>query len=102
MNAALSTTMMATDLADYHVRKGASFRQAHEAVGSVIREAETRGCDLNDLDGAAFSKASNLFGEDASRSLDPVTSVGNRNIPGGTGPESVRGQLEQARRILTR
>jgi argininosuccinate lyase len=100
MSAALSTTMMATDLADYLVRKGASFRQAHEAVGSLIREAETRGCDLKDLDAATFSKANSLFGDDASQSLDPVMSVGSRDIPGGTGPESVRGQLEAARRII--
>jgi argininosuccinate lyase len=101
MNAALSTTMMATDLADYLVRKGASFRQAHEAVGSLIREAETRGCDLKDLDAALFTRASNLFGDDASQSLDPVRSVGNRNTPGGTGPDSVRIQIEEARQLLS-
>jgi len=100
MSAALSTTMMATDLADYLVRKGASFRQAHEAVGSLIREAETRGCDLKDLDNAAFRKANDLFGDDARESLGHVASVGSRNIPGGTGPESVRDQLESARKII--
>jgi argininosuccinate lyase len=100
MKTALSTTMMATDLADYLVRKGASFRQAHEAVGSLIREAEIRGCDLRDLDVAAFQKASALFKDDAHQALDPVESVGSRNIPGGTGPDSVRGQLESARRII--
>jgi argininosuccinate lyase len=100
MAAALSTTMMATDLADYLVRKGASFRQAHEAVGSLIREAETRGCDLKDLDDAAFQKANALFLDDVRQALDPAMSVGSRNLPGGTGPASVLGQIESARGII--
>ena len=49
MRAALSTTMMATDLADYLVRKGATFREAHGAVGQLVRTCEERGAELHTL-----------------------------------------------------
>ena len=89
MSEALSSTMMATDLADYLVRKGASFRQAHEAVGTLIREAETRACDLRELDPGVFAAVNPLFTSDAYQCLDPAASIASRNIPGGTGPDNV-------------
>jgi argininosuccinate lyase len=100
MRLALSSTMMATDLADYLVKKGSSFRQAHEAVGSLIREAERRGCELGDLSMDSFTAANSLFGPDIHESLDPENSIARRDIPGGTGPEAVRAQLESARAAL--
>jgi len=100
MLAALSSTMMATDLADYLVRKGASFRQAHEAVGSLIREAESRGCELSALDIESFTAASSLFGPDVYQYLEPANSVSSRNLPGGTGVEAVQAQLEAANDAL--
>lgn len=100
MRLALSSTMMATDLADYLVKKGSSFRQAHEAVGSLIREAEHRGCELGALDMDCFTAANPLFGPDIHESLDPENSIARRDIPGGTGPEAVRAQLDAARAAL--
>lgn len=100
MREALSSTMMATDLADYLVKKGSSFRQAHEAVGSLIREAERRGCELGALGMESFTAASSLFGPDILESLDPAISIASRDIPGGTGPNAVRQQLEAARKAL--
>jgi argininosuccinate lyase len=97
MRDALSSTMMATDLADYLVAKGVSFRQAHEAVGGLIREAESRGCELSELELDAFVGAHSSFGPDLYDHLDPLTSVSRRNIAGGTGPDAVRAQLEAAR-----
>ena len=96
MKSALSSTMMATDLADYLVGKGATFREAHEAVGSLIREAEGKGCELTDLPAASFSGAHALFGDDSRDWLDPVQSVARRGVPGGTGPEAVRAQIAAA------
>ena len=96
MKAALSSTMMATDLADYLVGKGATFREAHEAVGNLIREAEGKGCELTDLPLTSFSSAHKLFGDDVMESLDPVQSVGRRSVPGGTGPDAVRAQITAA------
>src|SRR6185436_13025407 len=49
MRAAVSSSMMATDLADYLVRRGATFREAHAAVGGLIRRIEEERCDLHEL-----------------------------------------------------
>jgi argininosuccinate lyase len=96
MRAALSSTMMATDLADYLVMKGATFRDAHEAVGSLIREAESKGCELTALPLSRFAAANSLFGDDVMEWLDPAQSVARRGVPGGTGPEAVRAQIAAA------
>ncbi|MEO8192636.1 MAG: argininosuccinate lyase [Gemmatimonadales bacterium] len=96
MRDALSSTMMATDLADYLVGKGSTFRDAHEAVGSLIREAEGKACELTSLPRESFALASPLFGEDVMECLDPVRSVARRSVPGGTGPDAVRAQLSAA------
>lgn len=100
MKQALASTMMATDLADYLVAKGATFREAHSAVGSLIRQAEAESCELHGLTVESFAAAHPLFGEDVYQWLDPVSSVGRRNIPGGTGPDAVRTQLEAARAAI--
>jgi argininosuccinate lyase len=100
MQQALSSTMMATDLADYLVRKGTTFRQAHEAVGTLIREAETKGCDLKELSLETFSGVNPSFDADVYECLDPVISVGRRDLPGGTGPKAITAQLEAARAAL--
>jgi len=102
MGAALSTTMMATDLADYLVRKGSTFRQAHEAVGTLIREAESTGRDLKELSIESFQKTNALFSSDVYEALDPANSVGYRNVDGGTGPEAVRNQLDAAQKAIRR
>src|SRR3954470_13848688 len=65
MRSAISASMMATDLADYLVEKGASFREAHAAIGSLIRESEQEGCELDALPLASFKKAHSLFADDA-------------------------------------
>ena len=101
MRLALSSTMMATDLADYLVKKGSSFRQAHEAVGTLIQEAERRNCELGDLELGSFTAANPLFGADVYESLNPANSVANRDIPGGTGPEAVKAQLSDAKAALS-
>ncbi|MDP9177163.1 MAG: argininosuccinate lyase, partial [Gemmatimonadota bacterium] len=74
--------------------------EAHSAVGSLVRQAEAEACELHDLTIDSFAAAHSLFGEDVYRWLDPVSSVGRRNIPGGTGPDAVRAQLETARAAI--
>jgi argininosuccinate lyase len=96
MSAALSSTMMATDLADYLVGKGSTFRDAHEAVGTLIREGEKRGCELTELPPDVFSSAHPLFGSDTMEWLSPRESVGRRSVPGGTGPAAISAQIEAA------
>ncbi len=100
MREAVTGGMMATDLADYLVTRGASFREAHGAVGGLVREAEQRGCELDALPPATISAAHPLFGEDAPDWLGAAFSVARREVEGGTGPESVRAQMERAKREI--
>jgi argininosuccinate lyase len=100
MRAALSSTMMATDLADYLVRKGATFREAHGAVGRLVRESETSGRELQSLPFASFAAAHPRFGEDVYDALSAERSVLHREVEGGTGPAAVRAQIEAAESAL--
>lgn len=100
MRAAVSSAMMATDLADYLVKKGATFREAHGAVGSLVRQAEEAGIEMTELPAEAFTQAHALFGADARDALGAEASLAARNIAGGTGPEAVRAQLAQAAAAL--
>lgn len=100
MRAAVTGGMMATDLADYLVRKGASFREAHGAVGRLVREAEQAGVDIDSLPVAQVRDAHALFDEDVMEALGIEASLAVRNIEGGTGPEAVARQLDAARTRL--
>jgi argininosuccinate lyase len=97
MKAALSSSMMATDLADYLVEKGASFREAHAAVGKLIREAEQKRCELTLLPFESFASAHPRFEQDVFDALSAVRSVERREAEGGTGPGAVRAQMEAAK-----
>ena len=90
----------ATDLADYLVEKGASFREAHAAIGELIRESEQEGCELDALPLSSFKSAHSLFGDDILDWLDPARSVARRDVPGGTGPTAVAAQIRAAREAL--
>ena len=81
MRAALSSTMMATDLADYLVNKGISFREAHGVVGSLVRESETSGTELNMLPFKTFTTAHAAFTQDVFDWLSASGSVERRNVP---------------------
>ena len=100
MRAAVSSSMMATDLADYLVGRGATFRDAHAAVGGLIRRAESEQCELHELPLSTFTAAHSLFGADVFDSLGPLTSLEQREVEGGTGPQAVRSQLDAARAAL--
>src|SRR5512141_529611 len=80
----------ATDLADYLVRKGLAFRDAHEAVAKAVRAAEEAGKDLAELSIAELRAFSSLIGEDAHAVLTPEGSVASRGHVGGTAPAAVR------------
>src|SRR5688572_12344166 len=82
MRGALTSTMMATDLADHLVRKGATFREAHGAVGRLVRQAEEAKCELDALPTAAFTAAHTLFDESARDALSPTQSVQQREVVG--------------------
>jgi argininosuccinate lyase len=96
MRTAVSSFMMATDLADFLVRRGLSFREAHHAVGALVRQAEAAGVELDALPQSAFTDANPLLTPSARRELDPLRSLANREIPGGTGPLAVADQIRAA------
>jgi argininosuccinate lyase len=100
MRAAVSSTMMATDLADYLVRRGTTFREAHAAVGGLIRRAESEQCDLHELPASAFEEAHPMFGDDVSEALTSTYSLAQREVEGGSGPDAVREQLQAARAAI--
>ena len=90
----------ATDLADYLVRRGAPFRDAHEAVARAVRHAEGEGVDLAALPVAELRQFSPLVGDDVHAVLTLEGSVGSRDHPGGTAPAQVRAAAAAARRAL--
>jgi argininosuccinate lyase len=100
MKSALASSMMATDLADYLVGKGTTFREAHGAVGSLVRQSEESGVELHALPLKAFKAAHASFGADVFDALSAVASVERRETEGGTGPSAVRAQIESARKAL--
>jgi argininosuccinate lyase len=100
MLAAVSSAMMATDLADYLVRRRVTFRDAHGAVGKLVREAEEQGIELSALPWERFKAASDAFAPDVLGELLPHTSVAHRAAGGGTAPGAVRDQIARARAIM--
>jgi len=101
-DAALQGYATATDLADYLVRKGLAFRDAHEAVGQAVRYAVDKGCDLSALSVAELRGFSPLIGPDVARALTLEGSIAARNHLGGTAPRQVRAAIARARRLLRR
>lgn len=100
MRAAITSAMMATDLADYLVRKRVTFRDAHGAVGRLVREAEELGIEMTALPFERFQAAHSAFEPDVLRELEPEWSLRHRELPGGTGMASVREQLANSRKVL--
>jgi argininosuccinate lyase len=95
--AALEGFATATDLADYLVRKGVPFRDAHGIVARAVREAETVGCDLSGLPLAVLRRFSDAIGEDVFHSLSLEGSVAARDHAGGTAPRRVSAAVARAR-----
>lgn len=90
----------ATDLADYLVRKGLPFRQAHEVIGKLVLFCITEGKFLADVTMEEYKDASELFEADLYEAIDVRTVVNVRNSLGGTGTESVKRQLVQVKEWL--
>jgi argininosuccinate lyase len=100
MRAAISASMMATDLADYLVSRGASFREAHSAIGRLVRESEQSGVELDALPSSSFTSAHPLFEESSREWLDVNRSIERRDVPGATGPNALQTQIAEARAAL--
>jgi argininosuccinate lyase len=87
----------ATDLADYLVKKGLPFRDAHEAVARAVRAAEAKHCDLAELPLAELQVFSPLIADDVFSVLTVAGSLAARNHVGGTAPAQVRAAIARAR-----
>ncbi len=97
---ALDDAMLATELADYLVRKGVPFREGHHLAGQAVAKAEAAGVSLQELDLAEYQAIDPAFGGDLFWVLDFRQSVAARDAEGGTAPEAVRVQIERARALL--
>jgi argininosuccinate lyase len=98
--AAADPALLATDLADYLVRKKVPFRQAHHAVGALVALAEKAGKRLDKLTLAEMKSADPHFAADALRIFDLQRAMTARNIIGAPGHREVRKQLARWKRAL--
>ncbi len=99
--AAGDPALLATDLADYLVRKGMPFRQAHHAVGAVVARAEKAGKPLNQITLAEFQSVDKTFGRDALAVFDLQRAMAKRNLTGAPGTKEVAKQLARWREQLS-
>ena len=95
--AATANFSLATDYADYLVRKGLPFREAHEIIGKLVRHCEGQRTDLGGLSLDELRRFSPLFDEDACK-IDVMSSLRSRDVPGGTAPRQVAAALRRARK----
>jgi len=92
--------MNATELADYLVRKGMPFREAHEVVGKVVMRAIETVKELDQLSLSELREVSELFGEDIQSALTLEQTLSSKSQAGGTAPDAVASALTSARQSL--
>jgi argininosuccinate lyase len=95
--AAASGLLLATDVADYLVRKGMPFRDAHETVGVIVRNLLRESRSFESLSVDEWRAYSPLFGPDVGESISAAASVGRKTTPQSTGPESVAAAIAELR-----
>jgi len=100
MRQGLDAAMLATELADYLVERGVPFREAHGVAGQAVQAAAGRQMSLDALPLDAFRELHPAFGDDVYQVFDPGASVARRRVTGGTAPQAVQAQLEQARTLI--
>jgi argininosuccinate lyase len=100
--AASDPVLLATEAADYLVHKGIPFRQAHDIVGKVLREAEKQHVSWTVLPLETLKKISPAFEADFTNSLSVGASLAGKKVPGGTATESVRAAIADLERRLNK
>jgi argininosuccinate lyase len=98
MKSRLAPEMLATDLADYLVRKGVPFRETHHVAGAAVKLAEDRGVPLNALSAFDLKPLHPLFSDDVTKVWSFEASCESRDSEGGTSRRSV---LEQCDKLST-
>jgi argininosuccinate lyase len=91
--AASNPALLATEAADYLVRKGVPFRQAHDLIGKLLREAEKQNKNWIELPLVDLQKISPEFGADFAKSLSVDAALAAKKVTGGTSPDSVRAAI---------
>jgi len=100
--AASNPALLATEAADYLVRKEVPFRQAHDIIGKVLREAEKQNISWTAMPLAALKKISPVFDNDFAKSLSVDAALSSKRVPGGTAPESVAETIANLERRLNK
>ncbi|CUS05174.2 argininosuccinate lyase [Candidatus Promineifilum breve] len=98
--AQLEAGLLATELADYLVRQGLPFREAHHLVGRAVRLSEEQSVALTDLTAGDLQAISPHFGADAADVLTVAAALAARALPGGTAPAALADQLAAAREAV--
>ncbi|CAO3608170.1 unnamed protein product [Cunninghamella blakesleeana] len=101
MLASLSADMLATDLAEYLVRKGVPFRETHHISGAAVKLAEDKNISLSEVSVDDLKTLHSAFSDDVSAVWSFETSIENRNTPGGTSKSSVSAQIGQLKSWLS-
>lgn len=99
MRATIDSSMYATDVADYLVRKGIPFREAHGMVGKAVKLAAGKGVCLEQLSIDEW-QAIGPFDADVYKLFDPMNSINRHNSTGGTSQEAVKIQIQKAQSLL--
>ena len=92
--------MLATDVADYLVRRGLPFRDAHELVGGMVRTLLEHGQAIESLTPDQWRRFSPLFGDDVVDAITPLASIRARRTPQSTAPPAVAARLAEMRSWL--
>lgn len=102
MASRIDPELMSADLADYLVAKGLPYKQAFDLVSLAVRLAERRHVTLTQLSKEDLQSVSSLFDEDVHEVFDVRRALARRLVEGGTAPEALKFQLEQARALLAK
>lgn len=102
MKAALTDDMLATDIADYLVRKGVPFRQTHHIAGAIVRKAEEAKVSISALPLKDLKEISPLFEDDIAQVFDFERSVEQRDTYGGTSKSSVLAQIASIEQYVSK
>jgi argininosuccinate lyase len=92
---------VATDLAEYLVTRGLPFREAHEVVGAIVRDAVTRGKELDELSLSDLHAHHELIGEEVLEFMTPAGSARHKQSPGSTSPCRVAEAIREAKEFLS-
>ena len=101
MKSALSMDMLATDLAEYLVRKGVPFRETHHVAGHAVKLAEDKGCSMAELTLKELKQLHVAFEADVQKVWDYEGSINRRDSVGGTSLGSVNEQISQLKQWLS-